>query len=38
MASGGVTGKQITVTLSEHETAVYAPGSPVSSYSTTGAA
>lgn len=32
VASGGVTGKQITVTLSEHETAVYAPGSPVSSY------
>ncbi|HLF43011.1 MAG TPA: alpha-amylase family glycosyl hydrolase [Acidimicrobiia bacterium] len=32
VASGGVTGKQITVTVGEHETAIYAPGSPVSSY------
>jgi hypothetical protein len=32
VASGGVTGKQITVTLGEHDTAIYAPGSPVSSY------
>lgn len=32
VASGGVTGKQITVTLSEHETAIYAPGTPVSTY------
>ncbi|MDF1478701.1 alpha-amylase family glycosyl hydrolase [Leifsonia sp. H3M29-4] len=28
VVSGGVTGKQITVTLGEHETAVYVPGSP----------
>lgn len=32
VASGGVTGKQITVTLGEHDTAIYAPGSPVSTY------
>lgn len=31
--SGGVTGKEITVTLGEHETVVLAPGTPVSSYS-----
>jgi glycosidase len=30
VASGGVTGKQITVTLSEHETAVYVTGTPTS--------
>ncbi len=28
VASGGVTGKQITVTLGEHDTAVYVPGAP----------
>jgi glycosidase len=32
VTSGGVTGKQITVTVGEHETAIYAPGTPVSSY------
>ncbi|MBE7195708.1 MAG: alpha-amylase, partial [Gordonia polyisoprenivorans] len=32
VASGGVTGKQITVTLGEHQTAVFAPGTPVSTY------
>lgn len=32
VASGGVTGKQITVTLGEHESKVYAPGTPVSTY------
>lgn len=32
VAAGGVTGKQITVTLGEHESKVYAPGTPVSSY------
>lgn len=32
VASGGVTGKQISVSLGEHECKVYAPGSPVSSY------
>lgn len=32
VASGGVTGKQISVTLGEHGTKVYAPGVPVSSY------
>ncbi|XVQ89285.1 hypothetical protein ACQP2K_18265 [Microbispora siamensis] len=32
VASGGVTGKQITVTLGEHGAKVYAPGTPVSSY------
>ena len=30
VTSGGVTGKQITVTLGEHETAVYVPGTPTS--------
>lgn len=30
--SGGVTGKQITVTLGEHDAKVFAPGAPVSSY------
>ncbi|GAA5047899.1 hypothetical protein GCM10023259_023010 [Thermocatellispora tengchongensis] len=30
--AGGVTGKQITVTLGEHEAKVYAPGAPVSAY------
>lgn len=30
VTSGGVTGKQITVTLGEHETAVYVTGSPTS--------
>lgn len=30
--SGGVTGKQITVTLGEHDSKVFAPGSPVTSY------
>ncbi len=30
VTSGGVTGKQITVTLGEHETAVYVPGTPAS--------
>ncbi|MFG6445870.1 alpha-amylase family glycosyl hydrolase [Microbacterium sp. P07] len=33
VAAGGVTGKQITVSLGEHESKVYAPGTPVSSYS-----
>ncbi|MCG2803509.1 MAG: alpha-amylase, partial [Cellulomonas sp.] len=33
VASGGATGKQITVTLGEHESKVYAPGTPVSTYS-----
>lgn len=33
VASGGVTGKQITVSLGEHESKVYAPGTPVSTYS-----
>lgn len=32
VTSGGPTGKEITVTLGEHETQVYAPGTPVSSY------
>lgn len=32
VAAGGATGKQITVTLGEHDTAVYVPGTPVSSY------
>lgn len=32
VASGGVTGKQITVTLGEHESKVYAAGTPVSTY------
>ncbi|WP_024285491.1 alpha-amylase family glycosyl hydrolase [Cellulomonas sp. KRMCY2] len=32
VASGGVTGKQITVTLGEHESKVFAPGTPVSTY------
>ncbi len=32
VASGGVTGKQITVTLGEHDSKVFAAGSPVSSY------
>lgn len=32
VAAGGVTGKQITVTMGEHESKVYAPGTPVSSY------
>lgn len=31
--SGGVTGKQITVTLGEHDAKVFAPGAPVSAYS-----
>ena len=30
VTSGGVTGKQITVTLDAHETAVYVPGTPAS--------
>ncbi|MFI6480572.1 alpha-amylase family glycosyl hydrolase [Nonomuraea sp. NPDC050663] len=30
--AGGVTGRQITVSLGEHEAKVYAPGSPVSAY------
>ncbi|MBN9325744.1 MAG: alpha-amylase, partial [Cellulomonas sp.] len=30
--SGGVTGKQITVTLGEHDAKVFAPGAPVSTY------
>ncbi|GAA2227119.1 alpha-amylase family glycosyl hydrolase [Herbiconiux moechotypicola] len=33
VTSGGVTGKQISVSLGEHESKVYAPGTPVSSYS-----
>lgn len=33
VTAGGVTGKQITVSTGEHETKVYAPGTPVSSYS-----
>ncbi|MFG6476936.1 alpha-amylase family glycosyl hydrolase [Microbacterium sp. P06] len=33
VAAGGVTGKQITVSLGEHGSKVYAPGTPVSSYS-----
>jgi len=33
VTAGGVTGKQITVSLGEHESAVYAPGTPVSAYS-----
>lgn len=36
VTSGGVTGKQITVTLGEHETAIYAPGTPVSTYTPPG--
>ncbi|PJJ65051.1 alpha-amylase family glycosyl hydrolase [Compostimonas suwonensis] len=32
VASGGPTGKQITVTLGEHESTVFAPGAPVSAY------
>lgn len=32
VTAGGVTGKQITVTLGEHESKVYVPGTPVSSY------
>ncbi|MEU6415325.1 alpha-amylase family glycosyl hydrolase [Microbispora sp. NPDC046933] len=36
VASGGVTGKQITVTLGEHGAKVYAPGTPVSSYTPPG--
>lgn len=32
VVAGGITGKQITVTLGEHEAKVYAPGTPVSSY------
>ena len=32
VTSGGVTGKQIAVALGEHESKVYAPGTPVSSY------
>ncbi len=32
VTSGGVTGKQITVSLGEHESKVYAPGTPVSAY------
>ena len=32
VASGGVTGKQITVTMGEHDTKVFVPGTPVSSY------
>ncbi|MGW9113256.1 alpha-amylase family glycosyl hydrolase [Microbacterium sp. NPDC055683] len=32
VVAGGVTGKQIVVTLDEHETAVFAPGAPVSTY------
>ncbi|HEY3409455.1 MAG TPA: alpha-amylase family glycosyl hydrolase [Propionicimonas sp.] len=30
--TGGVTGKQITVTLGEHDAKVFAPGTPVSTY------
>lgn len=33
VTSGGATGKQITVSMGEHETKVYAPGTPVSTYS-----
>jgi len=33
VTAGGATGKQIVVSLGEHETKVYAPGTPVSSYS-----
>lgn len=33
VTAGGVTGKQITVSLGEHESKVYAPGTPVSTYS-----
>jgi glycosidase len=33
VTAGGVTGKRITVTLGEHESKVYAPGTPVSTYS-----
>ncbi|PVW03521.1 alpha-amylase [Microbacterium sp. Gd 4-13] len=33
VTAGGVTGKQITVALGEHESKVYAPGTPVSAYS-----
>jgi hypothetical protein len=33
VTAGGVTGKQITVSLGEHESKVYAPGTPVSAYS-----
>lgn len=32
VAAGGPTGKQITVTLGEHEAKVYAPGTPISTY------
>jgi glycosidase len=32
VATGGVTGKQITVTMGEHESKVYVPGVPVSAY------
>ncbi len=32
VTAGGVTGKQITVSLGEHEAKVYAPGTPISSY------
>lgn len=32
VTSGGVTGKQITVTLGEHEAKVYVPGAPFSTY------
>jgi glycosidase len=32
VASGGPTGKQIAVSLGEHESKVYAPGTPVSGY------
>jgi glycosidase len=32
VTSGGVTGKQITVTLGEHEAKVYVPGTPFATY------
>lgn len=32
VTAGGTTGKQITVSLGEHESKVYAPGTPVSAY------
>lgn len=32
VTAGGPTGKQFTVTLAEHQTAIFAPGSPPSSY------
>jgi len=32
ITSGGITGKQILVTLGEHESKIYAPGVPVSNY------